>query len=146
MSEQGLKECLLCNRIDYNQVALYCFQLWDDENDAKEICRISAELIRDAYLKKPYILCGKKPSCLIGASIYIAQYLYFDKKYLNTNNDKNEWNSWLSSLKTQVNISKCINITSPSIRKNMVIISEIIGIDMEHERFHNKNYIKNKIF
>ncbi len=68
------RECLLCLRIPLESVRISVEALLPNVDDAiiDHVSERAAKLIASAYEKDKIALCGKKPSGLMGAAIYLS--------------------------------------------------------------------------
>jgi len=64
-------ECWLCLRIAPQAVFEVTHALFSDENVAHKIAVGALKTIKEAYLKDPYAITGKRPTVLIAGAIYL---------------------------------------------------------------------------
>lgn len=95
------------------------FDLIDDENKARRVAIDSANLLKDAWKKDRFSICGKRPSALLAGAIYICCILN-------------------KVLLTQNRISEQLNVSRESIRKSYLLIIKILNID--YEWFEEKRF------
>jgi transcription initiation factor TFIIIB Brf1 subunit/transcription initiation factor TFIIB len=105
-------ECLFCARVPLGQVMIETFDLFDDIEIAKRIAYDSASLLRIAWEKDRFKICGKKPTSLLSGAIYISSIL--NKQRI-----------------TQIEISRQLDVSEPSIRKSYLLLIDITNIDFE---------------
>ncbi len=74
MSTQETRECLLCLRIPLESIRITVETLLTHVDDAviDRVAERAAKLIASAYEKDRIALCGKKPSGLMAAAIYLS--------------------------------------------------------------------------
>jgi transcription initiation factor TFIIIB Brf1 subunit/transcription initiation factor TFIIB len=88
------------------------FDLFDDEEISKRVAYDSAELLRKAWEKDRFSICGKRPTTLLGGAIYISSIL--NKQRI-----------------TQKQIADQLNTNEVSIRKSYLLLIKITNINFD---------------
>lgn len=107
MSNQ--KKCLLCYRIPFEDILSYSHKIWKDGKVANRIATVAAAIIRESYLISPSKTCGKKPTAILAAALYIASIITGNRA-------------------TQSIIAKNLNVTEVAIRNNVRNFKRIIPV------------------
>lgn len=66
------KECLFCVNIPLGEVMIYTFDLFDDQETAKFIAIESGKLLKKAWLRDRFSMCGKSRIGFLCGAIYIT--------------------------------------------------------------------------
>ena len=66
------KECLFCVNIPLGEVMIYTFDLFDDQDTAKFIAIESGKLLKKAWLRDRFSMCGKSRIGFLCGAIYIT--------------------------------------------------------------------------
>lgn len=66
------KECLFCVKIPLGEAMIYTFDLFEDQEIAKFIAIESGELLKEAWFKDRFTMCGRSRIGLLSGSIYIS--------------------------------------------------------------------------
>lgn len=74
------KRCLLCVRIPFETIIETTLKLYKDPKTAYEIAEECSNIIKEIYTKKPYYLCGRKPSGLLAGLIYYVMVKKFTRQ------------------------------------------------------------------
>jgi hypothetical protein len=101
------KECLLCIKIPLGEAMIYTFDLFEDQEIAKFIAVESGELLKEAWLKDRFTMCGRSRIGLLGGSIYI--------------------NSMLNHVPiSQKKLADVLGITSPTVQRSYRTLLKIL--------------------
>lgn len=113
MSTQETRECLLCLRIPLEKIRSSVEDLLPHVDDAviDSVAERAAKLIASAYEQDRFALCGKKPSVLMAAAIYLSGKM---EKVVNI---------------TQGKIAEELKISEPSIRLRARQLDKILGLE-----------------
>lgn len=102
--------CLLCTRIGRNDMAYYAFQLWEENEDfARKVVDGSMEIINRVYMENPPLLCGRAPSAIRAALLYMVHV-----KMTGGIKDENR--------RTQTRICRVVGTSEATLRTLYVII------------------------
>lgn len=115
---QETQECLLCLRIPLEKIRNSVENLLPHVDDAvvDRVAERAAKLISTAYEKDRFALCGKSPTCLMGAAIYLSGQM--DKDVI------------IGQEKT----AEELEVTAPSIRIRAKHMSLLLGLGFDKFR------------
>lgn len=105
--------CWLCLRTSVEKILEVSRRLFsEDIKTAHRIGMKAAELLKQAYLKDPPALCGRKTSALIAGAMYVACLL------------EDEW-------KAQWEVAEACEITETSVRNSYRLLIKILELEDE---------------
>ncbi len=119
------QECLLCLRIPVERIKISVKALLPHVDDAMidHVSERAAKLIASAYEKDRIALCGKKPSGLMGAAIYLSGIMEKGVKI------------------SQGLVAREMNITVSTIGKRAHQIDDILGLGITEKSRRLKLYV-----
>lgn len=109
------EKCWLCLRVNPKRILQTTRQLFTNLKQAHEVGKEASKLLRQAYLKNPTALCGRKAGALIAAAIRLASMkLYAENR--------------LPEIPTQRQLANLCNITEHTVRVNEHYLANLLGI------------------
>jgi len=103
-------KCWLCLRTTPFKILRVCHGLYEDPKLAREAGLRAAQLLRDAYLRDPAKVGGRRSRVLIASAIYLVG-------VLDTRLRRTQWD-----------VAVATNTAEPTIRECSRLIAEALGI------------------
>jgi len=119
-------ECIFCANIPLGEVLIHTYDLFEDEEMAKKIALDSAEMLKKAWLKDRFALCGRSRIGFLAGAVYI--------------------NSVINGMdKTQEDIAKEFDKTAVTIRRAYTILMNVLGMNAKGFGLAQADRYKNRI-
>jgi hypothetical protein len=119
-------ECIFCINMPIGEIMIYTFDIFDDPNISKRIAVESGELLKNAWLKDRFTMCGKSRVGLLAGAIYIR--VMMNDLYT-----------------TQEEISDVLDITEVTLRNRFNTLRKILKPQYDHLEQRKRSKLKSHL-